>query len=390
MLDDMPNGIFVTTRAGLVHYANAAIRRMLLIPGEAALADISPATGRTFDPADRERFWNILETDGVVSGFEIKFTRYDGQQIDVVINARLRPGEPPVCEGSVADITARKTAERALDSLNRMLMEATREAGIAEAAGEVLHKVGNVLTSVNLTIHDMRDLASESCVANLCLLADCLVRERDRLHEFLTADPAGRQLPDLLLRISRRLAGENERLTSDLMSLDRHCIRIRECIINRPMVAGDVERLELLEIEPLVAIVIRLESETCRRAGIEVESRIEPGLSSVVDRLKLVQILLCLVCHFSETVARNPEGQRRIALAVHRDGPWIRFSVSSDAATVPAPDGRGEQTLAPDDGAHDHGLHRSIIAARAAGGTLAVLPAGGFLFRLPYLPARTP
>jgi hypothetical protein len=96
------------------------------------------------------------------------------------------------------------------------------------------------------------------------------------------------------------------------------------------------------------------------------------------------------VCHFSETVARNPEGRRRIALAVHRDGPWIRFSVSSDAATVPAPDGRGEQTLAPDDGAHDHGLHRSIIAARAAGGTLAVLPAGGFLFRLPYLPARTP
>ena len=54
-------------------------------------------------------------------------------------------------EGTVEDITERKQHEEELEKLNKQLVDTSRQAGMAEVATGVLHNVGNVLNSVNVS-----------------------------------------------------------------------------------------------------------------------------------------------------------------------------------------------------------------------------------------------
>jgi len=129
LIEHLPLGIFETTRAGDVLYCNPHMLRMLDIPLDSTPAERSPAGGRTFDPDDRRRFWDRLEAEGELFGYEVRFHRLDGTPLDVLVNARLKPGvngAPPTCEGTVEDITARRTAERAYAAASENLRRATQ------------------------------------------------------------------------------------------------------------------------------------------------------------------------------------------------------------------------------------------------------------------------
>ena len=49
------------------------------------------------------------------------------------------------------DITDIKQAEAKLEQVHKQFLETSRKAGMAEVASNVLHNVGNVLNSVNVS-----------------------------------------------------------------------------------------------------------------------------------------------------------------------------------------------------------------------------------------------
>jgi len=99
------------------------------------------------DPARREEFKRLLETNGFVREFEFQLSRKDGSKISVSVNARVVRDENGVVEyyeGTSQDITERKTAEvrsAAFASLARKLSGTSTqlEAGqiIADTAREL-------------------------------------------------------------------------------------------------------------------------------------------------------------------------------------------------------------------------------------------------------------
>ncbi len=112
-------GIFQTTPGGRLISANPTIARMYgyTSPREMieALTDIENQT--YVDPEDRARFKRILEKDGMVSDFEARYYRKDGEIRWQSINARAvkdAKGNTLCYEGFVEDITGRKETEEAL------------------------------------------------------------------------------------------------------------------------------------------------------------------------------------------------------------------------------------------------------------------------------------
>ncbi len=59
------------------------------------------------------------------------------------------------------EINERQRAERELADTHRVLMETSRQAGMAEVATGVLHNVGNVLNSVNVSVNCITDLVAK-------------------------------------------------------------------------------------------------------------------------------------------------------------------------------------------------------------------------------------
>jgi PAS domain S-box-containing protein len=71
------------------------------------------------DPKRREAFKKLMESEGVVSGFEFQLTRKDGEQIWVSVNARVvrdAQGRTLYYEGTALDITEQKRAQENLQA----------------------------------------------------------------------------------------------------------------------------------------------------------------------------------------------------------------------------------------------------------------------------------
>jgi hypothetical protein len=87
---------------------------------------------------------------------------------------------------------------RELKQAQAQLVDTARAAGMAEVASDVLHNVGNVLTSAIINLEQMRAAAASSRLDRAAQLSALLKEHRDDLGEFLTHDSRGRLLPDYL------------------------------------------------------------------------------------------------------------------------------------------------------------------------------------------------
>ena len=88
---------------------------------------------------------------GKVESEILKDGRTSRQAITSKMPLRNKDGEIIGTFGISKDITVIKETEAKLEQVHRQLLEASRQAGMAEVATSVLHNVGNVLNSVNVS-----------------------------------------------------------------------------------------------------------------------------------------------------------------------------------------------------------------------------------------------
>src|SRR5215469_14555612 len=110
--------------------------------------------------------------------------------------------------GMTRDITGMKEAELKLDQVHRQLLDASWQAGMAQVAIFVLHNVGNVLNSANvsasLVAHKIRNSKAGNMSKAVALLRD----HQNDLGNYFVSDAKGRQLPEYLAKLSEHLALE--------------------------------------------------------------------------------------------------------------------------------------------------------------------------------------
>ncbi len=111
-------GIFQTSLNGEYIEGNPALARMLGYDSPDDMLKLSRHGRRNFVVTDdRDRFTELMQKDGVVQGFETRVYRQDGSKIWISINAHTakdKNGRPVFYEGTVENITDRKTAQEAL------------------------------------------------------------------------------------------------------------------------------------------------------------------------------------------------------------------------------------------------------------------------------------
>jgi PAS domain S-box-containing protein len=145
----------------MTHYNRAAIEMFGIPAGDAAALARNPypITSEVYRPdrttpvpADERPLARALRGQEV-SDAEFVVIRPDGAARTALSSARrlVSPaGQPLGAVAVVQDITERRHAEEELEQVHKQLLVASRHAGMAEVATNVLHNVGNVLNSVNV------------------------------------------------------------------------------------------------------------------------------------------------------------------------------------------------------------------------------------------------
>jgi len=294
--------------------------------------------------------------------------------------------------GISKDVTAAKEMEGALEKARKEVMDASRLAGMAEVATGVLHNVGNVLNSLNVSATviaaGLRQHKADS-LARVCAMLD---EHAGDLGHFLTADPRGKLVPDFLKSLSRHAGEEAARLLAEVESLQRNIEHIKEIVIMQQTYATMVGVLEPLDAAGLFEDSIRMNAAALARHNVTVVREFHPVAPVLAERGKVLQILINLIRNAKYALDEGREETRTLSVRLESGpGGTVRFVVADNGVGIPAENltrifAHGFTTRAH---GHGFGLHSSALAAKELHGSLTVQsdgPGTGATFTL-ELPA---
>jgi PAS domain S-box-containing protein len=272
------------------------------------------------------------------------------------------------------DITERKAAEVELRSTHERLIEASRVAGMAEVATNVLHNVGNVLNSVNVSAQVAIDLTRKSKTADLERVVTLLQEHQGDLAAFMKG-PKGAALLPFLAQLAQCQRSDQETTIRELELLRTNLDHIKEIVAMQQSAATRSGATETVRVADLVEDSLRLNAGTLTRHHIAVVREYGEVPEVALQKHKVLQILVNLIrnAKFACVESGRIDDRRVVVRIEARDG-WLRVSVSDNGVGI-APEtlghifGRGFTTRK--DG-HGFGLHSGALAAREMGGTLKV------------------
>ncbi len=292
------------------------------------------------------------------------------------------------------EIAERERAERQLEIAHRELLEASRRAGMAEVATGVLHNVGNVLNSVNVSTILLRDTARKSEVATVNKLAILLDEHKSDLGAFLTTDPRGCQVPRFLTSLAGQLTVERSNMLSELDLLAKNIEHIKNIVAmqqNYASVAGFVERVEL---DGLVKDALEINAAALVRHGVQATHHFESAPPLFLDKHKVLQVLVNLIQNAKYAMEETGQREKLLTLSIRlNEGRSVAIIVQDNGVGIASENltrifGHGFTTRKE---GHGFGLHSSALAAREMGGELKAYSEGlgkgaTFILELPLSP----
>lgn len=265
-------------------------------------------------------------------------------------------------------------AER--ERLERELVSSSRLAGMAEVATGVLHNVGNVLNSVNVSANLLREQVGANPHLHLLQKTSTLLREQgENLPRFLHEDPRGRLVPQLVLEISDGLAHWRTELNRELTSLGDNISHIKQIVTVQQSHAKAGGVLQTFDPTEIFTDSLRLASLSITRHSISLSTEAPPKRPAITtDRHLVLQVMVNLVRNAIQAVKVRPVGQRLVKLRLTVAGNRVFFAVQDNGIGI-APENRHklfQHGFTTRKDGHGFGLHSGALAAANLGGSLGM------------------
>ena len=332
------------------------------------------------------------------------------------LEAQRRDGTPFPCEicvsevqstrgggaryvGIVRDITARKQAEQELVDLQKRFVESAHQAGKAEIATSVLHNVGNVVNSVNVSVDVIKKRVGAIGLGDLRRVTELIDQRRENLGDFISNDARGRHLPDFLAELVEHMSEEETAILEEIDALTTSVEHVKEIIMVQQSHATGAAGLTVeTDLRELMETAIRINSASADRHELELVCEFDSLPPASIDRNKLLQIVVNLISNAKHALLADQENtQKRIVVRLYR--------ATHEMAGIEVEDngvGISEENLTrifaygftTKKEGHGFGLHSAVLAAKEMDGELTAHSDGegqGALFRVsvPFAPPKS-
>ena len=296
----------------------------------------------------------------------------------------------------------RQTAERlkaekeGTAKTHKDMLEVSRQAGMSEVATSVLHNVGNVLNSVNISAAVVADHVAEFKIQNIGQVARLLKEHADDVGNYLTNDPKGKQLPEYLGKLATHLGNEQTMILRELGFVRTKIEHIKQIVATQQSYGKVMGLAESTRVEDLVEDVLRLQAVELAEHQVNVHRDYVPNMPEiVVDKHKVLQILLNLLSNAKHACVESKQKPKEVNIRVTNGSGRIQVIVSDNGVGIAPLNlkkvfNHGFTTRK--NGGHGFGLHGSALAAKELGGTIAANSEGpdkGATFTLD-IPVKVP
>jgi PAS domain S-box-containing protein len=208
----------------------------------------------------------------------------------------------------IRNITLRRETEEKLAKARQQLIETAHGAGMAEIATAVLHDIGNVLNSVNVSCDVILQALSKPTTEMLMRTNSLVIQNEGKLADFLTNDRQGQKVPELLNRIAEELFDERADILTEATSLRNNVSRIKDVISTQQTYAKAEYYVEEFHLNDVVDDAINIQLTNAQYLQVDRDYGATPTVST--QRTKLVMILMNILANARDAMAGNPISER--------------------------------------------------------------------------------
>jgi signal transduction histidine kinase len=253
------------------------------------------------------------------------------------------------------------------------LIDKARHVGMAEIASNLLHNVGNVLTSVNVSADLVARQVRSSRLEGL-IRAVALLREHEAdLGGYLAGDDRGRMLVAYLSKVCAALLVERRDIAEELDRLAANIDHIVDIVATQQTHANGMSLSEPVEVAAMVEDAIRINAEELERHGVVVVRRFAAVPTVLLDKVRVLLILVNLVSNARAAMVSVTDRPRTLTVSAGlTDQTTLRIQVE-DVGDGIRPDHLARiftHGFTTRDDGHGFGLHSCALAAGEMGGSL--------------------
>jgi two-component system NtrC family sensor kinase len=324
----------------------------------------------------RERDWSEAERDtfrAVAGMLGASITRQRAQDALLEAKETLEKRVTERTRELQDQVNAKERALAELAQAQQRLMELSRMSGMAEIATGVLHNVGNVLNSVNVSATIAAGKILEFRVDKLANAVDMLQQHPNDMDAFLHHDPKGQRLMPYLVKLGKDLQDDRQGALTELRQLQNHVDHIKTIVATQQSYAKVSGLVEDVCLADLVEDALRIVQPSLERHRIRTERTFEKVPPIVTDKHKILQILLNLLRNAKEAIKLSDQASRLIRIGIRcHGGNRVRIEVKDSGI------GLAQENLTrifahgfttKRDG-HGFGLHSGALDAQQMAGSL--------------------
>jgi signal transduction histidine kinase len=201
----------------------------------------------------------------------------------------------------------------------------------------------------------------------------------DDLHAFLTQEPKGEKLRAYLKDLSGSLLRENDSIREEVQTLRRNIDHIKTIVAMQQSYARVSGTLEKLDPRELMENAVQINGAAYDRDQIQLVREYQPVPEVLVDRHKVLQILINLLSNARHALTGNANLERRVSLSIFSPATGRVCLRISDNGSGIEPQNLSRifsQGFTTRQNGHGFGLHSGANAAKEMHGALSVQSAG--------------
>lgn len=386
------NCVIITDEQAHIEWVNEGFERITGYSSEEALGYTPYALldGPETNPKQVAKMQNAIASK---EGYDLEMIRYrkNGDPFWMAIESRpIHDDDGNVTQFILveSDITARIEAELERQKLNEQLIEASRTAGIAEVATGVLHNVGNVLNSVNVSAAVIGRQIHESAFEKLERVSVLIQENIENFADFVDHDSRGKQIPSYILKVTDVLKKERGKIINEFEDLLNNVEHIKSIVSVQQSMAKSKGLRQRLCVNEIVDDAITANKGTLSNHKVDVCKHISTDLPEFVsDKRKLLQILINLIHNAKDALVESQETNPKIDIHVLQVDGNLELEVCDNGLGIAAENLSRifQHGFTTKKTGHGFGLHFSANVATELGGSLVAYSDGlglGTTFRL--------
>ncbi len=282
---------------------------------------------------------------------------------------------PTLLSRSLQYAIERKQSEIEREALHRDMIDLSRRAGMSEVASGVLHNVGNVLNSVNVSAKLIASKVRDGKAEQLRRATDLLTAHQDDLSHYVSDDPRGQMVLPYLEQLADTLTREQQTILNELQLLIKNIEHINQIVARQQHLSGVVGAVMPIDLNAVVHEAIQIAQTNHGPCRCAVDYQPSERSRIKTDRSQLLEILVNLITNAMDAVEMvNDEREGLIRIVtdpIGKDAIRIRVTDNGIGITQQRLESIFQHGFTTKPDGHGFGLHASALAAKQMGGSLA-------------------